>query len=229
MLTMRPLLQESVGGMLRRLRKTQGISLDMLAERTCLQRKHIEAMERDAYNDVPDMLTARRMLLQLVEVLGADKEYVLTRFHEECGSCPTAHTLLRLPRQKTVRKYFTSWSRLMLWTLGGVLTIATLSFIGLRAQALLGAPALLIDSPNTDTYTTAVVLDLGGQTDPGVQVTVNGEQVFPDPTGRFSTRIPLRAGYNELLVEAHRKFGRSARVIRRVFLETSSMGSAIDY
>jgi transcriptional regulator with XRE-family HTH domain len=205
--------------MLRRLRKTQGLSLDAMSARTRIQRSFIESIERDAYSDLPDVLTARRMVGKLVEVLGADAGYVLVRFDKECGACPTPHANLRLPRVRVLWRRLASWPRLSMWLLGGGLTLAVLSFIGLRAQALLGAPSLLVDSPNADMHTTASSLTIGGQTEIGVQLAVNGVPVYPDPMGRFVTLLPLRAGYNLCVVTARRRFGKTASVSRQIFFE----------
>lgn len=223
MLTMRPLMRESVGGLLRRLRKTQGVSLDALSARTHIQRAFLELIEQDAYGNLPDILTARRMVGKVVEVLRGDAEYILARFDEECGACPARHTNIRLPRVRVLWSRLIAWPRLWLWAVCGFLTSVVVLFIALRAQALLGAPPLLVDSPNTDIHTTASTISIGGQTEPGAQLTVNDVSVYPDPTGRFSAPLPLRTGYNRATVRARRRFGKTATIVRQIFFEAPTV------
>jgi hypothetical protein len=50
--------------------------------------------------------------------------------------------------------------------------------------------------------------ELGGQTTPGAQVSVNGVVVVTDSRGRFSAKVPLREGSNALEITAHDALGR---------------------
>ncbi|MBI2476813.1 helix-turn-helix domain-containing protein [Candidatus Uhrbacteria bacterium] len=106
---MRQLSSSTIGGALKSLRKRQGISLDTIAKTTHIQRKYVEAFERDEYTALPDPLYARHFLRVIVECLHGDAEYFLARFDEECGTCPAIVDELRTPRQRISKQLLSHW------------------------------------------------------------------------------------------------------------------------
>jgi ribosome-binding protein aMBF1 (putative translation factor) len=60
------------GELLRRVRESRGLSLQQLAERTRISSKHIENVEADRYNLLPQTVYLRGMLMSLARELTLD-------------------------------------------------------------------------------------------------------------------------------------------------------------
>lgn len=216
---MRQLRTASIGETLKSLRRRQGISLDMVARSTRIQRKYVEAFERDAYAELPDSLYARHFLRQIVTALHGDPEYFLSRYDEECGTCPAVVDALRAPRQRTARRFLASWRTMFVRAAIVAVAFFIVFYVGRQIHALLAPPELLVDSPNTDMQTATPQLMVSGQTEPEVRVSVNGATALTDPSGRFTEPLMLVRGVNIITVEARRKFGRPHSISRTVYLE----------
>jgi cytoskeletal protein RodZ len=216
---MRQLRTGSIGETMKSLRKRQGISLDMVSKATCIQRKYVIAFENDEYHNLPDPLYARHFLRLIIQVLHGDAEYFLSRFDEECGTCPAMVDELRTPRQRISKQLLTQWRKLVSRVLIGGLALLLLFYMGQQIHTLLAPPDLLVDTPNSDIQTATATLIVSGQTEPEVQIKVNDSSVLADPTGRFTTKITLTRGLNIVTVEAQKKYGRPKLIQRTVYLE----------
>lgn len=216
---MRQLRVASIGETLKSLRRRQGISLDMVARATCIQRKYVEAFERDAYSELPDPLYARHFLRQIVVALHGDPEYFLSRYDDECGTCPAVVDALRAPRQRTSRQLLSQGRALFVRLAIVAAAFLLVFYVGRQIHTLLAPPALIVDAPNTDMQTATPRLTVSGQTEPEVRVSVNGNTALTDPSGRFALPLLLVRGVNIITVEARRKFGRPRIISRTVYLE----------
>lgn len=215
----RQLDTQTIGATLKSLRKRQGISLQMVSAKTHIHKKYLEAFENDAYHELPDPLYARHFLKLFVEVLHGDPDYFISRYDEECGSCPADVTRLKIPRQRIGKKVLLQW-RSILGKLGIMsLALMMLVYIGSQLHTLLSPPNLIVDNPHDDIQTITASIPISGQTDAEVSIKVNDFPVLTDPTGRFTTQITLTRGLNIITVEARKKYGKPNIVRRTVFLE----------
>lgn len=215
----RQLDTQSIGAKIKSLRKKQGISLQMVSQKTHIHKKYLEAFERNAHHELPDPLYARHFLKQFVEALNGDPGYFLARYDEECGSCPADVTRLKIPHQRIGNKVLRQWrsilGKLGIIMLAGVLLV----YIGTQLHALVSPPNLIVDNPHDDIQTTSASLLVSGQTDAEVSIKVNTKPVLTDPTGRFTTEITLTRGLNIITIDAQKKYGRPNIIRRTVFLE----------
>jgi hypothetical protein len=80
------------------------------------------------------------------------------------------------------------------------------------------APSLTVTSPVNNAHTTDAEITVTGTTDPGVAVTVNGEEVLTGTGGEFSrARLALKFGENTITVIAIDRAGNIARQSVTVF------------
>lgn len=218
-LYVRKLSSATLGGTLRSLRKRQGISLEIIAGRTNIQKKYLQAFEEDAHHALPDPIYAQHLLKQFAEVIHADVDYVLSRYAEECGSCPVVHETLKAPRQRVGRQMLRQWRPIAGRIVIGLIAAALLFFIGSHVFNLISPPNLIVEYPAEDLQTAVPTIDISGQTEQEVRITINDKPVLTDPTGRFIHTTSLTRGLNIITVRAQRKYGRPHIVKRTVFLE----------
>jgi hypothetical protein len=58
-----------------------------------------------------------------------------------------------------------------------------------------------------------------GQAEPGVKLTINGQQSYIDKDGNFEQSISLFQGLNIIKVEAVNRFNKSSSQLRRIMLK----------
>lgn len=103
----------------------------------------------------------------------------------------------------------------------GILIILFIAFLVFEGRKLLLAPPLTLFSPPEDLITNDHKIQLVGQTDPGVRVTVNSTNVFPNEKGYFEDQIILQDGLNILDVKAIRRYARPRLIQRKIFVNTN--------
>ncbi len=72
-------------------------------------------------------------------------------------------------------------------------------------------PELKIETPSDKNYVEEQTIDVKGETEPGARILVNEHVVVVDEEGRFSTRVTLKEGGNEITVVSQDKAGNETR------------------
>jgi len=83
---------------------------------------------------------------------------------------------------------------------------------------LLNPPSIKIVQPASDITTQEEVIEISGQTESDVYLTINGREVYVDSSGYFRSAINLELGLNILKIEAKDRFGKTNTIIRRVMV-----------
>lgn len=207
---------ETLGEKLRALRRTQAVSLPMLEEKTRIQKRYLEALERGRYDELPEPLYTRNFLRAYARALGADEEYFLELYEEEVGQMDLLGPH-RLPRTRVKRGRFLVFSR---FTAAMGMALPALVIVGYllwQTSSLLKPPEVVITTPNDGSAVQTALLPVEGYvTDNDVSVTVNGETVVIDESLHFVTKVDLTRGLNVVTVQAKRRYSREAVVYRRV-------------
>lgn len=108
----------------------------------------------------------------------------------------------------------------------GILIVLFISFLVFEGRKLLLAPPLTLLSPPEDLITNNHKIQLAGQTDPGVRVTVNNTNVFPNEKGYFEDQIILQDGLNNLDIKAVRRYARPRLIQRKIFVNSNKTALA---
>jgi len=103
----------------------------------------------------------------------------------------------------------------------GILIVLFIGFLAFEGRKLLLAPPLTLLSPPEDLITNDHKIQLVGQTDPGVRVTINNTSVFPNEKGYFEDQIVLQDGLNNLDVKAVRRYARPRLIQRKIFVNSN--------
>lgn len=100
---------------------------------------------------------------------------------------------------------------------GGLLVflvvVGLLAYTGWQARFLLAGPQVTITNELALTQTDRVVY-LEGNAENIVRMTLNGRQIFTDPSGHFREMVVLENGYTTATIEAHDRYGRVVQASR---------------
>jgi cytoskeletal protein RodZ len=216
---------QTLGEKLRALRKGQAVTLDMLVERTQIQRKYLEALERGRYDALPDPVYARQFVKLYATVLGADVSYFLELYNEECGRSDLI-TPNQMPRRRLQRRFLTSPAQMVGY---GLAACASLILIGYLLFQLFGVflpPQLSVDQPQEDRLVvSSPILVVEGSVEDGSTVFVNGQTIPTTAEQLFRTEVPLDLGVNEIIIEAVRRYSARSRIKKIVVYSDSSTGA----
>ncbi|MBU0531536.1 MAG: helix-turn-helix domain-containing protein [Candidatus Uhrbacteria bacterium] len=210
---------ETIGAKLHAMRRRLAVSLDQAAERTHIQRKYLAALEADDYNTLPEPLYTRNFIRTYAKLLGADVDYFLRRYDEECGTCDVVVDPMRLPRQKVAWAKFLVAHRIFKVTIIAVVGLAIVGYLGWQIRSIMAPPDISIYEPIDGLATNEARVKVSGQAEEQVELWINGVQVILDVDGNFSTVVDLERGLNIIKIEASKRYSKTAELYRTVVFE----------
>ena len=100
-----------------------------------------------------------------------------------------------------------------------ILAVIILGYGLFSARVLLGAFRIEIDSPNDGQTFTEALVPVTGTVKHAETIQMNGRTIPVNRDNTFAESYLLSPGYNEVVIKATNKFGRSEAVTLRLFLE----------
>lgn len=91
-----------------------------------------------------------------------------------------------------------------------------------QAYDFWSGPSLTINTPADGAVTTAPLIHISGSAQRIAHLSLNGRQIYTDPSGRFSEALLLAPGYNIITLAADDSFGRHTEQHLRVILNATS-------
>jgi len=212
-------IPETLGEKLRSLRRTHAVSLPMLEEKTRIQKRYLEALERGRYDELPEPLYTRNFLRAYARAMGADEDYFLELYEEEVGQMDLLGPH-RLPRMRVRKGRFFVFSRLTTAFTILLPALAIVAYLLWQTSSLLKPPQVILTTPVDGLSVQTALLPVAGYvTDDDVTVIVNGETVVIDEDHKFRTEVDLTRGLNVVTVSAKRRYSREAVEYRRVVFD----------
>jgi transcriptional regulator with XRE-family HTH domain len=203
---------------LRELRELRGLSLDELSRITKIHSSVISALEEERFQDLADPVYAERLVRALVATLEGRPAYFIKKYRERLEDAGLA-TEPQTPRPSPKPLDFFVLSRAVAF-IGFLLLVGlAAAYVFWQGRALQDAPSLVVSTPVDGAIVDRPDIDVQGTTDPTATVLINGRPAVVDRDGHFSASFDIPRGATTLVIEARRRFGSSATVVRRVTYE----------
>ena len=200
-------------------RKFLKIRLADLGLKTGIPNKYIKRIESGDWQNLPSGVYARGFLKKYAQVVGLDEGEVARRYDLETSWAvrPEKPSVkLRLPISGLIN-YLDFWRHSSLRRLlAAVVSVFVAAYIVWQFTIIFAQPDLNLSYPNEDITVASSGLELAGHVSPGSNLTINGEEVYPQPDGTFKKQVELLAGMNVLEIKAVSRFGKESKVIRKV-------------
>ncbi len=209
------------GAHLQELRELRGMTRQQLAEATQIHVSIIAALEENRLSDLKDPVYAERHVRALLKVLDARPGYYIKKYRDLLRAYEVEKKDRILVRPLVRRRDFVVTSRVIAIAGFFVVALAAGAYLSWQAFLLQDPPPLEVHSPEEDAVFAEPFVDIEGMTLPNVIVTVNGRRAIVERDGRFYLRFDLPRGSTTLRIDAQRRYGSSAEVIRRVIYEYS--------
>lgn len=204
------LSMETLGEYLLEVRHQFGYTLEEVSQKTGIYEKFIHYIETGKYHLLPPGVYVLGFLKKLAQVYNISCEDLLAQYRKERGIVEHQASE-KLAGQKNWKEWFkkiTITPKLL--TVSGSVAVGAIAFLYIVFQvfAINKTPDLVISEPQNDAVINGTSINVAGTTEPGITVSINGQNVFVDPDGKFRTTIGVAPGQKELKIEAANKFGK---------------------
>lgn len=210
------------------MRRGQAVSLEMMEKDTQIRRSYLQALEKGEYEKLPAPLYARNFIRSYARVLGADEDYFLELYEEECGLCDLI-VPMQTPRQKMAKGRLRIWNSFIKFGLLSLILVFAFGYLGWQVKSIVAPPEIVIVSPVNESLTGDATITIEGFVDKDATVYVNGKQVVVNADSTFKTQIDLKKGLNEIMIEAERRYSRRAIIQRNVVFSPESGISRVSF
>ncbi len=200
---------------LKEARERKNITLDDMGKRLRIDTTYIEALETCRFSDLPfSPMYQKHLIRAYMAVLDLDAALMVEQFSREelpthqhgavlvPTSLPRAHNLPMMLRFGAIALF----------------VLSCFGYLGLQVHRILEPPKLVILTPEQGRITDESALEVSGQTDPEVKVTINGTEVAQNEHGDFSQTLDLPDGVNTLVISAKKKHGKTTTETRHVIV-----------
>ena len=203
----------TVGAQLKARRLALRLSLSQIELSTKIRGKFLTALETGNYSTLDNDVYSRGFVQHYANHLGLDGTEVAAAYALERGGILAGKTQ-RPQLERPKRLVFTGP---LMAALGSILLVgAILAYLLWQFSALAAPPQLTITSPDGDQALTGSVIDVGGRTTPGADISVNDSLVFTDTDGAFSEKVALQDGVNAIRIVSRSKLGKTTIITRNV-------------
>ncbi len=204
------LSMETLGEYLLEVRNQFGYTLEEVSQKTGIYEKFIHYIETGKYHLLPPGVYVLGFLKKLAQVYNISADSLLEQYRKERGIVEhqASEKLAGQKGWKEWVKKITITPKLL--TVSGSVAVGVIAFLYIVFQvfAINKTPDLVINEPQNDAVINGTSINVAGKTEPGITVSINGQNVFVDPDGKFHTTIGVAPGQKELKIEAANKFGK---------------------
>jgi len=201
---------ETLGEYLASVRNHLGLSVAEVVESSGICEKYLLHLESGQYQHLPPDVYILGFLKKLADLYAVPVETLVQQYKKERGIIDQVANNLLVPP-----KGWRAWSsrlvitpKLITLAGGGGLVIIAMLYLVLQVSAINRTPSLKMFSPVPGSIVKGSVVSVVGQADAGSNVLINGQRVFVDDQGQFSTDLSVAAGQKELTIGAQNKFGK---------------------
>ncbi len=204
------LSMETLGEYLLEVRGQFGYTLEEVSQKTGIYEKFIHYIETGKYHLLPPGVYVLGFLKKLAQIYNVSPDALQEQYRKERGIVEhqASEKLAGKQDWKEWFKKITITPKLLTVTGSALVGVIAFLYIVFQVFAINKTPALAINEPQNDAVISGTSVNVAGKTEPGITVTLNGQNVFVDPDGNFHTTVGVAPGQKELKVEAVNKFGK---------------------
>lgn len=209
----------SLAERLRKAREEAGLTLKKFSEISKIQLKYLERLEGGQFDKLPAFVYTQGFLKKYSQILNLPAEEILNDYRKEteAASAIRKKELVQLPVLPSPKIIITP--KKIRWAIIGLVLLFVVGYLFYQLDFLVEAPKLSLEYPAQDLTINRTTIQISGQTDTSAKLTVNGQQIFVEPDGKFRQDINLSPGLNTLNIEAVNRFGKENRIIRNIIVQ----------
>ena len=210
-------IKSALADFLKEKRKEKNLSLERLSELTKIQVYYLTALEAGKFDKLPPAVYRTGIFKRLSKFLDLDENEIIEMYKNESRTIeePSYVSSIIVPKKKL---YFILTPKKLMIFFGGTFLFLLSAYLWYQFNFLIGPPNLIVE-PYEDIIVRQELFLLKGKTDSGVDLTINGENVYISQDGSFSKNIQLALGINVIEIKSINNFGKITKIIRQIFRE----------
>ncbi len=202
---------KTVGKFLAESRAQRKYSLESLETETKIKKEFLDALEKEAWEKLPDYPVVSGFVKSVTKALEADTEKALALLRRDYPP----KTLFVNPKPDVSQKFV--WSpRLTFFALTAVVIMGLLGYLGFQYARFIAPPTLEVVKPVEGEVVVGDEVVVSGETDEDVTLTVNNQPVLVSENGTFEVELALAADTEEIFVVAVSRSGKETVVHRNI-------------
>jgi cytoskeletal protein RodZ len=220
---------ETLGEYLVEVRRNLDLSPEEVGTKTGISLKFLNSLESGNFKILPADVYVLGFLKQLAQLYSVNPEDLVSQYKKEKGierQIKNQNEFSGSGWRNGIFKKVVITPKLITILLSVLFIFATVTYIIWQVWSINKTPSLNIFSPHNNDIVEEAFVDVNGETDPGILVTINGQNVFVDSSGKFHDQVGLSQGPSEITVAAVNRFGKS--VTKSITLSGSAAPSDTD-
>ncbi len=210
----------SFSAKLKNAREEAGLTKEKVAQLLNLPIKYLERLEAGEIEKLPADVYSKGFLRKYAKLLEIDAETLVAEYEKESRIANHLKSQAHQPLSILRLRRFVITPKTLSWSLGLIILFLVAGYFFYQLHFLLSPPSLRVLEPaSADFITNSAFVLFKGQTEPGVKLTINGQQSYIDKDGNFEQAINLIQGLNIIKVEATNRFGKSSFETKRIMLK----------
>lgn len=205
---------KTIGEYLADARKSRGISIHALSEKTKIRATFLKALERGKWSELPEFSVVAGFVKSVAGELDVPREQAMALLRRDFPSTYSRSGQV-LPRSEIKREFrvspqlaFFFGVALVILVVAGYLVAQYISFVR--------PPELYVDSPSEGQVVLAPELRVSGTTSVNATVIVNTQPALVAPDGTFATTIEIDKNTTKVEIVATSRAGKETRVTRTI-------------
>lgn len=216
----RQITTQTLGEKLKNARESVKMTLEQASKKTGIPLYFLQRLEEGAYNRLPANVYIAAYLKKYSKILNLNIDETLNQFTAEKGAIADFKEPKNL-NQKS--RYFAKEPIIVNPKRVGlvlclIITALIFGYFWHQLSFLINPPSIKISQPVSDLTTKERTIEVLGQTDLDVYLTINGREVYVDEKGFFRSVLSLEQGINLLKIEAKDRFGKTNTATRRIMV-----------
>lgn len=198
-----------ISEILKESRLKKHITIEDVERDTKIKRQFLECLENGEFNKLPSESYALGFVKNYASYLGFSPitAAALFRRENESAKVDILPTYKKKP-QKTVKKFFLRSPR-GLFVL--IVALVVFSYLAFQFSFLFIGPKLSVSSPKQKEVISENIVEVAGETDPYATVTINGEEVYVDLSGKFRKTLYVYSGSSEIVIVSKNRYGKESK------------------
>lgn len=203
--------QETLGEYLSSIRQNLGLSVSEVAKNTEILEKFILAIEQGQYHILPPDAYVLGFLKKLAKEYHISCEDIIEQFKKEKGIVEhTARGIITPQHGLRATLFNISITPKLVSAVSVIIfVLGAFSYIAIQVFSVNRTPSLTIFEPSPNTVLAGSVVVFKGQTEPGVSLMVNDQNVMVGADGKFTTTVGVAPGQKDFRFIATNRFGKT--------------------
>jgi len=202
---------QKFGDLIKAERKRKKLSLDKVAQDLAIKKEHLEALESENWNSMPEPAFIKGYAKSYVDYLNLDANYALALYRRDFDEKKYPK-----PNQPKKEKRFFITPNKITNTVFALAVVGFFAYIAIQYSSIFSSPKLEILNPKENETTSVPAIQIEGKAEKGATVAINGQFTAVDANGNFSQQYMLEEGKNSIEIVASFRLSPKSKITRDI-------------